>query len=249
MKRNERHHLKENELAHSIASARDYIEPRTKQVGYIIGAVVLIGIVVLAVTFMRGQSSSDASRLLADALVTLNARVIPTGEEAGADLPAAAQLGSTGTYSTEEGKLKAALPKLQLAADTHPDQEAGIVARYHMAGALAALGRNDEAIKEFGDVVTRAGENSFYGRMAKLGQAEAQSRAGQVDAAIATWTALSEQADSSLPVDAILFELGRAYAAKGNTAEARKVLNQIVEQHPNSPYLADARTELDGLKG
>ena len=249
MKRNERHHLKENELANSIASARDFIEPRSKQVGLIIGVVVLIAVVAIGLSFTRGQSSGDASRLLADALITLNARVIPTGEEAGSDLPEAAQLGSTGTYSTEESKLKAALPKLKTAADTYPDQEPGIVARYHMAGALAALGRNDEAIKEFGDVVSRAGDSSLYGRMAKLGQAETQSRSGQVDAAIATWKTLAEQKDSTLPVDAILFELGRAYAAKGNTAEARKVLNQIVEQHPNSPYLADARTELDGLKG
>lgn len=249
MNRNERHHLKENELANSLASARDFIEPRTRQVAYIIGAVVLIAVVAVGVTFMRQSSGGDASRLLAEALITLNALVIPTGEEAGADLPAAAQLGATGTYSTEESKLKAALPKLKTAADAHPDEQPGIVARYHMAGALAALGRNEEAIKEFGDVVSRAGENSLYGRMAKLGQAETQSRSGQVDAAIATWKALAEQKDSPLPVDAILFELGRAYAAKGNTTEARKVLNQIVEQHPTSPYLGDARTELDGLKG
>jgi predicted negative regulator of RcsB-dependent stress response len=249
MKRNERHHLKENELVKSIASARDFVEPRTKQLGIIIAVIVLIGVVALGVTFMRQQSSAEASRLLAEALVTLNAQVIPTGEESGADLPAAAQLGSTGTYSTEESKLKAALPKLKAAADAYPDQEPGIVARYHMAGALAALGRNDEAIKEFGDVVSRAGDGSLYGRMARLGQAETQARAGQVDAAIATWKSLAEQSDSTLPVDAILFELGRAYAAKGDNAEARKVLNQIVEQHPNSPYLADARTELDALKG
>jgi hypothetical protein len=33
MKRQERHHLKENELAQTLAAARDFIEPRSKQIG------------------------------------------------------------------------------------------------------------------------------------------------------------------------------------------------------------------------
>jgi tetratricopeptide (TPR) repeat protein len=249
MKRTERHHLKENELAHTIASARDFVETRSKQLTYLVGGIVILGVAVLAITMMRGRSNSEAERLLGEAMVTFNAQVVPTGEEAGAELPAAAQLGSTGTYATEEAKLKAALPKLKAAADAYPDKQPGIVARYHMAGALAALGRHEEAIKEFADVASRAGDGSLYGRMARLGQAETQVRAGQLDPAIATYKALSEQTNSDLPIDAILFELARAYVAKGDSAEARKALNQIVEQHPNSPYLTDARTELEGLKG
>ena len=49
--------------------------------------------------------------------------------------------------------------------------------------------------------------------------------------------------------DVILLELGRAYAAKGNTAEARKVFTQLLDEHPTSQYLSDARQGLDGLKG
>src|SRR4030095_4276964 len=101
--------------------------------------------------------------------------------------PASAQLGATGTFSTEEAKLKAALPKLREAADAYPDNPAGIIARYHLAGALAALGQSDEAAKEFASVATRSGDNTLYGRMARLGEAESQARAGQRDAAIAAW--------------------------------------------------------------
>jgi TolA-binding protein len=52
-----------------------------------------------------------------------------------------------------------------------------------------------------------------------------------------------------LPVDAILMELARAYAQKGNKDEARKTFTQIVDQHPDSPYTAEARAELENLKG
>lgn len=249
MKRKERHHLKENELAHSIESARDFLETRQRQIaGVAIGVVV---IVLAGVGFMlyRQQAQSRGSELLAQAMVALNARVVPTGLTGEENLPAGATLGATGTFSTEEAKLTAALPKLKAAADEYPDSVSGITARYHMAGALATLGRHQEAIQAFDDVTRRSGASSLYGRMARLGKADTQARSGQLDAAITTWKEMTAATTDDLPVDAILMELGRAYKQKGNTEEARKTFTEIVEKHADSPYLADARTELENLKG
>src|SRR5262245_4243874 len=249
MKRKERHHLKENELVHTIETARDFLETRQRQItGAVIGLVVL-ALVVIGVMVYRSQTQSRGSGLLAEAMVALNARVVPTGATGEENLPAGATLGATGTFSTEEAKLKAALPKLKAAVDAYPDSASGITARYHMAGALATLGRNQEAITEYDEVVKRSGASSLYGRMARLGKADTQAHAGQVDAAIATWKEMSTGDNGDLPVDAILIELARAYVQKGNTEEAKKTFTQIVDQHPNSPYLGEARTELENLKG
>ena len=248
MKRQQRHHLKENELAQTIAAAREYIEPRTKQIGYLITGAIAIGVVVLGVLFFQRQSNVAADAKLAEAMVALNARVVPSRDPETAALPASAQFESTGTFATEEQKLKAALPKLQAAADEFPDKQAGVIARYHLAGALAALGRNDEAVKQFDQVVQRTDSDTLYGRMARLGKADSQARAGQLDAAITSWKELIDQKNAEIPVDAILMELARAYQAKGNKEEARKTFSQIVEQHPTSPYSAEARTELETLK-
>jgi TolA-binding protein len=167
--------------------------------------------------------------------------------ENGGSLPAAAQFGATGTFATEAAKLQAALPKLQAAADAYPDSDAGVTARYHLASAYAALGRHEDAIKQFDDVVRRAG-NALYGRMARLGKADAQARAGQLDPAIATWKEMAAATDGQFPVDAILMELARAYVQKGDKEEARKAFNQLIDQHPESPYTPEARTELENLK-
>jgi predicted negative regulator of RcsB-dependent stress response len=140
------------------------------------------------------------------------------------------------------------LPKLEAAANAYPDTVAGLAARYHLAGALTALGRNEEALKAFAEVAERAGSDTLYGRMARLGLADAQARAGQLDAAIASWKQLAESNDEQIPADAILIELGRAYLAKGDTEEARKTFSALMEQHPASPYSALARTELESLK-
>ena len=163
-------------------------------------------------------------------------------------MPAAATFEAQGTFSTEEAKLRAALPKLKAAADAYPDSDAGIQARYHLAGAYASLGQYDDAIREFEDVTKRAVSGNLYGQLAKLGKADTQTRANHLDAAITSWKELAAAKDANLPQDAILMELGRAYMQKGSKDEAKKAYTELVEQHPESVYSSEARQELETLK-
>ena len=249
MKRKQRQHLKGNELVHTIHAVRDFVEMRRKEITAVLVVVLVVAAVAVVVAVVRGRSQAQGQELLADAMTALNARVVPIGATGEDDVPAAATLGATGTFPTEEAKLAAALPKLRTAADAYPDSQAGITARYHMAAALAALGRQKEAMQAFDEVVERAGEDSLYGRMSLLGKADAQAQAGEHDAAIETWKALASDAADDLPVDAILMQLARAYAKQGNTEEARKAYTQIVDEHPESPYTPEAREELESLEG
>ena len=98
-------------------------------------------------------------------------------------------------------------------------------------------------------MVNRTGDDTLYGRMARLGKADAQARAGQLDAAIDTWKSMAADDAEEMPVDAILMQLARAYVQKGNTEEARKTFTEIVDKHPDSPYSQEAREELANLKG
>src|SRR5688572_2367416 len=120
MKRKERHHLKENELVHTIEAAREFVETRKRQMtGALIGLLV-VAVVLIGFLMVRQRTQSQGQDLLAEAMVALNARVVPAGAQTGADLPAAATLGATGTFATEAAKLNAALPKLKAAADAYP---------------------------------------------------------------------------------------------------------------------------------
>jgi len=249
VKRIERKHLKEDELAHTLRVAREFVEPRQqllKQVGL---AAIVVLVIVVAYGFWRERTDSRGQKELAEAMVALNAEVVPVGVQGADGVPAAASLGATGTFATEEAKLNAALPKLKAAADAYPSSPAGIQARYYMAGALTALGRHAEAINTFDEVIKEAGETSLYGQMAVMGKADAQSKGGQVDAAIGTLKGLAANAGSALPVDAVLMELARAYVQKGSRDDARKTFTEIVDKHPQSPYITEARAELENLKG
>ncbi len=245
MKRTQRHHLKENELAETLAAVADTVSARKSQILGILLAVLVLAAVVAGITAWRRGDDRRAEQLLADAMVTFTAPVVPaTPSSQPGEVPAAATLGATGSFATEAAKLNAALPKLKAASETYPNTTAGITATYHYASSLAALGKHGEAIAAFDEVISRAGRNSLYGRMALLGKADAQAQARQFDAAIATWNELAASTDEDLPKDAILMELAKTYQASGKQDEAKKTYARIVDEHPTSPYAAEAKTAL-----
>src|SRR5882672_3395101 len=154
MKTKHRRELKENDLARALGAAKEWIEPRTRHFGTGVLIIVIVVGGVLGLLSWRNRQQSRGQDLLAEAMVTLNTAVVPvTAPTQPGEAPAAASITAKGTFSTQEQKLNAALPKLLAAADAYPDTEAGITARYHMASTLAALGRQKDAIAQFDAVV------------------------------------------------------------------------------------------------
>jgi TolA-binding protein len=113
---------------------------------------------------------------------------------------------------------------------------------------LVALGRDGDAAQRFQEVIDKAG-SGLYGRMARLGLADVQVRQGKFDPAIAAYKELSATAKDDLPVDGLLMALGRAYVAAGKKTEAGQTFKRIGDEFPTSPYAADAKRELETLKG
>jgi TolA-binding protein len=244
MKRTERHKLKENEFARTVAHARNVLEARQRDItmGLVVAIVALVGLG--GFVWWRQARNAHANELLGNALAVYDAPVVPLAAPApGSPAP----VPQPGTYATEQAKLEAALPRFQEAADRYPSAQAGIAARFHQASILATMGRYAEAEKGYQEVVDKAG-NSIYGRTARLGLADAQVAQGKYDNAIAIYTELSRATDSHMPVDGILMQLGRAYAKAGRKEEAVRAYNRVVQEFPQSLYAADARRELEDVK-
>lgn len=245
MKRTERHRLKENEVAISVARARETLDIYRKPIIAAVVAILAILAIVAAMVIWRQQVDDKARTLLADAMAVEQAPVTPA-PVAGQATPPPAQ---PGAYPTEQAKREAALQRYLAAADAYPSSRAGITARYHAASLLALLGRSADAVKQYQQVIDRAGSGSLYREMARLGIADLETATGQYDKAIATYTALAGVKDAKLPVEGLLMQLGRAYQQKGSTADARKTFKRIVDEFPQSPYAAAAKRELDAIKG
>jgi TolA-binding protein len=244
MKSTERHKLKENEFARSVARARGMMETRGRDVA--IGAGVVALVIVFAAGYMwwRQAREAKASGALASALAVYESPVVPVGTPApGSPMPVA----QPGTFQTEQAKLDAALPKFTAAADQFANTDAGVAARYHAAGILSALGRYPEAEQRYQEVVDKAGR-SIYGRTARLGLADVQVAQGKFDPAIKLYQELATDANSQLPIDGVLMQLGRAYAKAGKRDDAARAFNRVVEEFPQSLYTADAKRELEDVK-
>jgi tetratricopeptide (TPR) repeat protein len=246
MRTSERHHLKDNELAIAVRHASTWATENQRAITLGLLAIAVVAVGIVGYITWRNSVDGKARAMLGEAMVIQEARVVPPAPpstDPTAPVPTPAP--QPGTYQSEKAKLEAALPKFLAAADTYPSSDSGQTARYHAASALVGLGRFDEAIQQYDRVISDG--SGLLPQMARLGKAEAQMRSSRHDAAIATFKEISERTDSKLPKEAVLLELARAYKAAGKNEDARKTLTQIVEQHAQSPFAAEAKTELEKI--
>lgn len=244
MKATERHKLKENEFAKSVAHAKDVVQHRQSDITKIALALLVLLIAVGGYSWWRAAKDNRANQALASALAVYEMPVVPVPPPAPGSPPPVPQ---PGTFQSEQEKLDASLPKFLEAANGFPDSGAGIAARFHAAAILAAQGKHADAEQRYKEVVDKAG-NSIYARTGRLGMAESQVAQGKYDSAIAVYSELSRDTTSTLPLDSVLMYLGRAYARAGKKEEAIRSFTRVVDEFPQSAYAADARREMEETK-
>jgi len=254
MKRSERHHLKENPVAVTVAQVSEWYRRQKRLLVVGAGVILALLVIVAGVFARRAFQAQRASGAFAEAMVVVDAPVVEppaaAAEAAAADRtsPADAKPAFTqppGTFPSVEARLEVALPKLLAVADAYPSTAQGIAARYQAAAALALLGRPGDAEAQYRRVIDAAG-GGIYGRMARLGLADAHLTAGHYDQAIELLQAVTNEPD--LPVDAILMRLGRAYELAGRPGDALTAYTRVIEEFPASVYAADAEREVESLK-
>jgi hypothetical protein len=245
MKRSERHHLKENELATSVRHLTRTLAGHRREIAVGVTAVVVVVAGLGGYAFWRERVRAKSGELLARAMTVLEAPVVPPAPPAeGSTQPPVPP--TPGSYASERAKLEAALPRFEAVIAAYPTATSGIAARYQTAAILAALGRTADAERRYEEVIAEG--SGLYVEMARLGLAHLQSRGGRHDAAISRWKQLAARTDDTLPLDAVLVQLGRAYAAAGKSSDAIQTFNRLISEFPESGYAAVARQELDLLK-
>jgi TolA-binding protein len=246
MKTSERHHLKQDQFASTLAGTFERLDKDRNRWLAIGGGILVLALAAGGYSWWKADRTQKSSALLAEAQVVLEAPVVAPQAPPAPGQPAAPKVEPTpGSYPTERAKLEAALPKLVAAADAYPSTPAGLSARYQAASVLTALGRDADAALRFQEVADKDG--GLYGRMARLGLANVHVRQGKFDPAIATYKELSATAKDDLPVDGLLMALGRAYAAAGKKTEAGQTFKRIGDEFPTSSYAAEAKKELEAL--
>jgi tetratricopeptide (TPR) repeat protein len=242
MKRSERHRLKENELTHALNEAAARLAEQRRTYSLIATIVAIVAVGAIGYWAWHTRAETRAQVMLTDALTTVQSPVEVPKPDAGGKI-----VQTPGSYPTINARAEAGLVKFTQVANTYPSTRAGIAARYYAAAALAMLGRPQEAAVRYQEVVDKAGTKDFYGRMAQLGLVETLVLAKQYDQAVAKAQALVNANDAALPRDAVLMELGRAYAAAGKKNEARQTFDKVVAEFPDSTFADEAKSMITTL--
>ena len=242
MRREERHHLKENPLATGLTEVQVFMHRHGRTLA-VAGVLVLAGALGVGGYFWWQQQRLDrAGEQLAEALLVLDGDI--AAPDAGAEVAAGGDTGDGSGEATRE----AAVERLLAVADAYPGLRPGITARYEAAVALVGLGRPDEAAEHYRQVVAAAA-GQLHGTMARLGLAETHVLRGDYDGAVELLQRETEAEESDVPVDAVLMRLGRAYELAGQDADALATFTRVVEEFPFSVYSSEARRKTDALGG
>jgi len=249
MKRSDRRHLKENALGTVLVSLENRFRGHGRALIFC-GLVVLVGFVVI-VKYLDLQNEKEfaGTQMLAEAMITATAPIVLPPDTSSADgsgaLPAPAFF-QPGSYTSGVRRAKVALQQFIETADAHPANRVGLVARYYAATTASSLGQREEAIQHYQMVIESEG-NGIYGEMAQLGMAEAQMHSGNYAEATEIFEASSKQVEWDIPVDGVLFELGKTYLLSGQSDQAQATFTRIIAEFPESLFQTDAQAELDKL--
>ena len=239
MKRTERHHLKENEVAEWLLGVKEWYEANTRLVSYGTTALLVMAAAIVGVLTYQRMNAGRATAMLAEAMAVAEAPIVAPAVPEGGKTP----VQRPGTYPTDRARLEASIPRLLAVADAYPGTEAGIMARYRAAAALVGVGRTADGIQRYKEVIERG--KGAYQAMARLGLADAQVIARQYDQAIASFNEVSTMNRDDVPGDGVLMHLARAYQLAGKPDDAKKAFKRVVDEYPQSPYVAAARKEVE----
>jgi TolA-binding protein len=235
VKAQERHQLKQNDFARTAARVVETVSENRQHVLMTVAAVVVAAALVGGYFWWTKRAADRAGAMLGEAMAVVEAPVVPAPT-----LPGATQ--AAGTFPTEAARQEAALQALQRVTNEYGSTEAGLAARYQLGALFLRAGRAADAEAAF-RAVADAGSD-LYSPSARMGVAEALVAQSKFDEAIQVLTQLSGDRDGMLPIDGVLMQLARTCARAGKTQDARAAYKRIVDEFPESGYVAEARRQL-----
>lgn len=119
-------------------------------------------------------------------------------------------------------------------------------ARYGAAFALQNMGRFDEAVNGYNQVVSATNTEIAAKSLLQIGLCRAAQK--KYAEAIVTLSRVPDLYDYPELSAAARYELARNYADSGDLATARRYFQLVIDRHPDSPWAQPARERLEKLK-
>ncbi len=190
-------------------------------------AVCAIALIWWGVSSWLGARTGEASILLSHAVKTFEGETTP-----GSPLPS--------------GDVDAAEAEFLQVIESYGRSNQADMARLYLARIDLSRGQTDEARSALVDLKERH-DDDIIGSLATLDLIDIRVASGQSSEIAAELETMVLGQNKALPPDAALFKLGEIFVAEGDAEKARGYFERLVEEFPESPYLAGARQKLTEL--
>lgn len=230
-----RKELKTDEIRDTIVHGAEAALSHQKQIGMVIGAVVLVLLAVFGWRFYFERQNLNASTAFEEANKVFQARIRVPGEPE--------QPGET-TYVDEKNKYDDASKKFIAVAGQYPGTRSGKLAKYYTALCLERLAKFEDALNWLQQAES-AGDAELAA-LARFQRAQILIKSGKGDEAVQVYQQLIAAPATMVPKPLVMLTLADYYR-KSNAAEARKLYSQIQTEFPDSDAARTARERLDFL--
>lgn len=234
MKSDFRHRMKQDELRTGVAHAWKWERLHDREVK--ITLAVALGAAVIAAGLYQYQKhqTQEGARAFSQAQEIFEAPVL-------AELPEGAERPTITSYATAAEKYQKAATAFDGVASRFGGSPVGLRSRYYASLSRLQTGDQARAEKDLQDLASGGGEDRLVRGLARLALAEAYRRRGDVEKAAAGYRQVADDASSDVPRDHALMRLASLLEDARRYHEAASAYQRVVEEFPNSVYLADAR--------
>lgn len=191
------------------------LEGHGRNILYGIGALVVLGVLVLIFYVWSGRSNAAAQAALGKAIETSQSRISETSPPAGTPGK---------TFKTEKERAEAAIAEFQTVVDKHGGS-AGEKAKYFIATNKLFVDRN----AGIAELETLAKGSDEVGKLSKFALAQTRVSDGKFDEAAALYSELAAMADPIVAKESINFELAKVYEKQNKKQEAVDLLFDLVK--------------------
>jgi TolA-binding protein len=134
-------------------------------------------------------------------------------------------------------------------AERYAGAPEGEVARYFQAGALAGSGETEQARQIYTTLASAATKSPEIATLSRIALAYLDLARGADEPAKAAFEALLKTEGAALPRAQIMMEIAGIHEKQGRAAEARKIYQDLIADHPDGSWAATAKERLRALAG